>query len=190
MGSSIQCFMIESTDRARCSLRRYVSSDKAKCSGPFGYHNAHTPIGDRVLDPAALPRVFSLADKSQPLHNDSQWPSKCEHCDYIFAADDEWQLFYDVLYARVDNGAEMTLRTAPPGAMWDADWLPEKGPDGRSLVVKLPPGGMIDEWHVDGPSNNGPGWTRSGEAPRITANPSILTPHYHGWLRDGVLVEC
>ena len=33
-------------------------------------------------------------------------------------------------------------------------------------------------------------WTRTGVAPKLTAQPSILCQDYHGWLRDGVLVPC
>jgi len=84
----------------------------------------------------------------------------------------------------------MTLRDCPPGAMYDAFWYPEKGPDGRALCVSLPPGGGMDFWHVDGPSKGGGGWTRSGEPPFVTANPSILTPRFHGFLRNGWLESC
>jgi hypothetical protein len=108
-------------------------------------------------------------------------------CPYLFEDGDEWQVFQELLYVCKVTGEEMTLRKARIGAMWDASWYLEKGPDGLSLVVRLPDG---HDWHVDGPASNGGGWTRTGDAPRITVRPSILTPKYHGWLTDGQLVEC
>lgn len=64
---------------------------------------------------------------------------------------------------------------------------------GRCLVVQTPAG----EWVVDSPSaNEKKPWQRTGEPPFVTASPSILFDGahggraYHGWLRDGQLVEC
>lgn len=85
-----------------------------------------------------------------------------------------------------------TLSEAPVGAMWTADWYDFKGPDGHCLVVRTPGG----DWIVDGPSMNNDGsrgnpWQRSGEIPKVTANPSIHIPgKYHGWLREGFLESC
>jgi hypothetical protein len=57
------------------------------------------------------------------------------------------------------------------------------------------PGG---DWIIDYPCEDGKGWQRTGEPPNITANPSIGIGRndqgqkwkYHGWLKDGYLVEC
>jgi hypothetical protein len=95
-----------------------------------------------------------------------------------------WQVFQDQIYRRADTGEEYTLRDAPPGAMYIATW------HDNHLRVCLPPNGGHDYWDVDGPSKNGNGWTRSGDLPNVTANPSILTPRYHGFLRGGWLEEC
>lgn len=79
-----------------------------------------------------------------------------------------------------------------PGAIIDATVFrqyPQKvGPDGRSLVVTLP---SLEYWYIDGTASNGGGWTRTGSVEDGTLNvtPSILTPKYHGFLRDGYLVE-
>ncbi len=73
-----------------------------------------------------------------------------------------------------------------PGAMW---W------DGGDLNVKLPSG---SEWNIDrgrihnatNPANRLPAWTRTGEPPLVTANPSINhVGQYHGLLRDGMLTD-
>jgi hypothetical protein len=120
-----------------------------------------------------------------PPADDPRWPSQCV-CGYAFRPDDVTQKWTEALFRRVGVDDFVTLREASPGAMWDASWLHRKGPDGRSLCVRLPDG---REWWVDGPTTNGPGWERSGEPPNVTATPSILTPGYHGWLTDGVLSD-
>jgi len=177
------CFMLEPTGRRRVSLRRYRSS--SKCSQhPHGYHQAKVPIGEEPEDGTCI---------DPPPHDDPRWPTAC-CCGEPFRDDDQWQRFPESIFRRVDTGEEMALREAPPGAMWDATWYPSKGPDGRALMLRV-----IGEWDwfIDGPASNGPGWTRSGEPPRITARPSIGVPsregkgwRYHGFLTDGVLREC
>lgn len=98
-----------------------------------------------------------------------------------------------------ESGEE--IKAAPPGAMWDADWYEgsklkdgrpyNRNPDGVTLCVRTPGG----DWIVDGPSFSCRvevgSWSRSGTLPNVTATPSIHIPgKYHGWLRDGQLVEC
>ncbi len=93
--------------------------------------------------------------------------------------------------------------------MWYADWMihtPDQkkfvGPDGHCLVVKTPGG----EWMVDSVAKNctKPGdldhkcWVRHGTVPNITVDKvgntcaagagSIIAGHYHGFLRNGMLV--
>ncbi len=197
MGSSYDCFVIVPTNRVERRLRRFVFSNEAhaKCPGPYGYHNGHATFPEgrcRIEKGSDGYGVWRFDDEWEiPPHDSPQWPSKCDDCDYQFQPEDEWQLFHDVIYRRADGTGEvMTLMNCPIGAMWDADWYPEKGPDGHSWCVALPPGGGLDYWHIDGYAKGGGKWTRTGVAPKITANPSILTPRYHGWLRDGKLVEC
>jgi len=184
--SEIRCFWTKPTGEEALSLRRYCSG--SKCSGEAGYHDASVPIG-------------SAPESDEPINsgkgafaNDARWPTHCS-CGYAFVDADNWQVFRTNIY-RADDGREWSLRDLPPGAMYDATWyhgMPDMvGPDGIALIVMLP-GGGYNYWHVDGQANNNPalqGWTRSGTVPNVTANPSILTPRYHGWLRDGVLVEC
>lgn len=66
------------------------------------------------------------------------------------------------------------------------DWAKVRPP----LNVVCPGGG---HWCVDQVSSNGTGWTVTGEAPMITASPSIWSGQgkgapreYHGWLNAGV----
>jgi hypothetical protein len=100
-------------------------------------------------------------------------------------------------YRRVDTGETFILGQAPPGALYYADWLSARGPDGHCLIVITPWG----PWNVDnGFQLPSPGnWTRSGAPPNVTARPSIgqggkgsdggAPWSYHALLTDGVLVE-
>lgn len=54
----------------------------------------------------------------------------------------------------------------------------------RPPISVLCPNGR--EWCVDAVSSNGDGWQVTGDPPRITAQPSIMVPGYHGFLKGGV----
>jgi hypothetical protein len=202
MTNAIRCFWLEKTALVEMDLRRFKhapvvnGTSVRECPAPenHGYHNAHALIGQSNRDDCT-----DVHGDSWP-HSDPRWPTHCS-CRYEFAPGDEWQFNPNRLYRRVDTGELMTLQRAPAGAMTDADWLRDRGYsradglgykciDGITLQVKTPDGW----WCVDGPSYNnrvaGPGWTRTGQVPEVTAHPSILMTNYHGWLRDGYLVEC
>jgi hypothetical protein len=191
MSGAIACFLIEPTHDYRVLLRRLSSSGRAcRVRGEWGCEGANV-LGVETHDEP--PCVGD--DLAKFPHDTASWPRACDHCERAFDADDAWQVFYECVYRRADGTpGEHYLRSLAPGAMYDATWLERhRGPDGRSLILQLPDG---RPWHVDGPSTNGHGWTRTGDAPRITARPSILThgtperPGYHGWLTDGVLTPC
>jgi hypothetical protein len=188
----ITCFMAEPTGNVRRFLRRYslrngtFTSDVCqKMPGKYSYHNAQNFLDE-------------VPDKNDPSgnlwpHDDPRWPKQCG-CGYEFMDEDDWQLFQDHVYYRKDTGARFALRDAEPGTMWNAEWFIRNGtglmgPDGLSLVVKTPEG----DWHIDGPSDTGGCWTRTGVPPKITARPSIGIGkpfRYHAFLTDGVLVDC
>lgn len=192
----VRCFFLKPAGLTRVSLRRYASSDTSKCSGKLSYHNAHIQIAE----------ILSGTEyKPTPGHSDPRWPRKCDHCDYRFVAEDSYQLHQETLYLREDNADVVTLRSAPPGAMWWADWYADrlgiKGPDGKCLVVKLPNG---RDWIVDSQASNCTRrgephqcWVRHGEPPNVTVDKSgdtcsagagsILAGDYHGFLRNGWL---
>lgn len=68
------------------------------------------------------------------------------------------------------------------------DWFGKRAP----LFVETPAGTWcVDAVSTDGHgNNNNHGWTVTGEAPTITAHPSINIPGvYHGWLTDGILSD-
>jgi hypothetical protein len=183
----IQCFMIEPIGRAKRALRVYVNFDlpehQRKCpTDPHGYHQLFTWIedGDVQLTPEGY-----IAHVDWP-KDDPRWPKHCP-CGYQFRPEDNHQFWQQPIYRAVD-GRECTLRDAPPGAMWYADWFHLKGPDGRTLTVQTPAG----EWCIDGyATGGGRPWTRTGTPPLVTVTPSInFVGRYHGWLKDGVLTEC
>jgi hypothetical protein len=146
----IKVFFLEPTDRYRLALRRYARRDDHPCAGSHGYHNAMTPIGERAGNEP------TTCDGDHP-HDDPRWPTQCE-CGYVFADEDNWQLFTDRIYRRADTGEEMGLRDAPPGAVWNASWFVEgredsiwAGPDGRCLVARCPDG---HDWMIDSRASN------------------------------------
>ncbi len=182
---TIQCFWLEPTGKARRFFRRFTFSATGVCPLTNGYgHNASVAVGEAPLRFTAEGYIDALeVDK-----NDSRWPCACA-CGYVFADTDMWQHNQEPLYTALD-GREYSIRfgDAPPGAMWHAPWLSEewRGTDGLSLVLRLPDG---HDWFMDGPSRDGGHWERRGSPPNITANPSILSPGYHGWLNNGILSD-
>jgi hypothetical protein len=194
MGSVYECFLLRPTNKYRVNLRRY--SNSSMCPTNNWCHNADVFIG--VEEHSTRP----VSGDSEGLpHDDDRWPQKCDQCAYRFLEADYWQVNFDNIYAAVD-GREFTLISsdqmtndktmmAPPGALWECDWMPGKGPDGKSYCVRTPGG----DWHIDGTYSHGR-WTRTGTAPNFTVMPSILIGkksdgswQYHGWFRRGRLVE-
>jgi hypothetical protein len=209
----IKCFLLEPAGKLARSLRRYSGeAARGQCPlmpGEYGYHNASVPFD--VIDDATPTGNYSAHPEDKPAHDDPRWPQACA-CGYAFTGADEFQLSVDRLYRRADTGAETTLRGATPGAIWNADWLADhagfRGPDGRSLVAKLPNG---HDWMIDGEANNCTDpegarrgahkcWVRHGTPPDITVDKngvtcnagagSILSGNYHGFLRNGEFTDC
>jgi hypothetical protein len=205
-----KCFFLTPTDRYRVELRRYVSTLDAQgnimprdeCTGGHGYHDASVVLGiETHAEHPSSPYGRELVAAVYPL-DDPRWPKTCGACGFAFAEDDKWQVNYRRLHTRSDGGPECDLRSAPPGAMWDATWWPRKGADGRSLVVRLPNG---RDWHIDERASNCTlpkddvhrCWPRHGEPPEIHVDKnghtcaagagSIQAGDYHGFLHHGVL---
>lgn len=216
-----QCVWLDQAGESIVTLRRYVSASEKACPERWGYHNASS--GEIARVPTVLkadperphgPLDLTRGSVEEPPHDDPRWPPHCP-CGYPFADDDEWQVNTDRLYRRQDTGELVSLRDAPAGAMWDAFWMPERmrGPDGRSIVVRLPNG---RDWMPDSPARNctRPGedhdcWCRHGEPPNLTvdktpepgrstcqagagsiASGTAGEPGYwHGFLRGGLLVD-
>jgi hypothetical protein len=181
------CFFLEETGRVRRSLRRYATG--ACPAVPHrGYHDASVPVDDApaVLDGDG----YQVATMEKPPREDQRWPRRCA-CGRSFGDDDPFQVFEETLYRRSDGGELVTIRAAPPGAMWYADWLirgldysdpgagspwPWKpGPDGHCLVVRCPDG---HDWTIDSRARNCTMpldnlhycWCRHGVPPKVTVN--------------------
>lgn len=188
MTGAVELFLVEPTGSGVLSLRRYRASD-VPCPGPHGYCSESVDIAEvQILKnadgtyPALSPENVEYADP--------RWPRACSACGYEFGPDDPRQCNQTEFYANADGTVRTALRDLPAGAVYDAAWLPDlyRAPDGHAWAVQLPDG---LPWYLFGPaSNGGAGWTVTGDAPRFTANPSILTPDYHGWLNDGRLTPC
>lgn len=207
----IKVFFIEPTGTVDRRLRRYsssASSIRPKCpKSGHDYCNAEV-----FLD--IVPAEGQAKGDSWP-HADPRWPKACE-CGYEFVPADNWQLFTEPLYRRLDSKEEFRLRDAPAGAMWYADWnikfWPEQvGPDGHVLMVNCPNGDKETRtWNVDSQASNCTRkddkkhrcWCRHGDPQTgiITVDKngdtcaagagSIALPNWHGVLRDGYLVTC
>jgi len=186
----IKCFWLEPADQVEESLRRFK----------FRRGEAHLHDAERVVKimkpPDGLEGGWSCRarENTEFPRDHPYWPKVCA-CGYEFQEEDEWQYNLTRLYTGEDGESKLltTLSAAPVGAMWDADWFFGKGPDGKCLMVRTPAG----DWNIDGKSEKGGGWTRTGTPPDLTVTPSIGIGRdekgqwqYHGWLRDGYLVEC
>lgn len=194
MTPDIKCFLLEDLRTSRYCLRRYVSSDKAKCSRPDGYHNAHSdPIADRP-DPDFKrgDKYYGVCGMNPPEinHADPRWPKACA-CGYAFTEDDPWQISAGGLYRRKDNGEIVTWRDAPAGSVAEAKWWKE-----NEWMVRLPDGSDFITCQratncrcpKDKPEHRC--WTTTGTPPNITVTPSIQTGRWHGFLTNGVLRSC
>lgn len=187
--AEIKTLYLETIAKVQLSYRRYTTG--TDCPGPYKYHNALVPFRTEPLQhPKAI--VGTYLDLMPDMVSGC-WPVRCDHCPYMFQPKDHFQLFAERMYhhpkmgqtiLRVDRGV------MPVGWIYDAYWLREikgydRGPDGLCLVCMTPGG----EWCIDGPSTNGPGWTRTGPPDKLTVTPSIVAGPYHGWLRDGTLID-
>ena len=196
-------FLVEPNGQQRQYARRYTPfEDDKDCPEHPGLcsHSAAVCLGDAPDDSNLAGREATEAERTT-----LPFPTVCA-CGYEFGPDDVWQILMHTVYevrevmpgAAVQVGDLFVSRDLPVGACYHASWMGggshQRGPDGLYLVVvcpRTPDGEGTAEWHVDAEASNGPGWTRTGTVPRVTARPSIFidAPRgWHGWLRDGVLV--
>jgi hypothetical protein len=186
--SEVKCFWAERLPKLRRQLRRFSFEHECPIQNPNQTRGcgAMAPL-DIIEYSRDIIEIFDFPKDS------NLWPTMCERCGYQFQKTDQWQVFSDFVYKNTETGQEIHFKDLPPGAMYDSHWMkPDyRGEDGISLTVVLPDG---IPWIVDGPAfSNGKitpgGWKRSGTIPKVTAQPSIQTPTYHGWLIEGVLKD-
>jgi hypothetical protein len=202
----VPCTWWDHTGHLVLYLRRYHSGDPTLCP-VSGYHNAAAYCGGIDRPPEDVQWSTVPALQVETYADDERWPTRCA-CGYEFTPDDAWQVFTDNVMRGAD-GETRPQRELPVGAMFDAAWYGDKGPDGISLVVICPPRvECTNWWHVDGAAYSGgktthkaPAWSRTGDPrdpPTLTCSPSIeigfvgpgktQTPcYYHGHLQSGVL---
>jgi hypothetical protein len=212
--AAVRTFWLEPTDEVAWGLRRYSHSDEGVSTCAGGYHHSLTYLGRA---PARHTDRGTRTRSVETPHSDRRWPFTCTECGvYQFTEDDAWQDWDELIWRRPETGTEYVLHdnaapiefgigSAPPGASWDAYWMPSswKRADGIYLMVRLPNG---DDWAVDSEASNCTRkgephqcWVRHGD-PRdcqVTVDKngdtcaagagSILAGDYHGFLQQGLL---
>lgn len=173
--------------------RSVIRIEQGDCPNSKWGHRA-----SRVVD--QVPSVDATFEGFDP-----EPPEACE-CGHVFTGESRVSKSAARMLI-LEDGSIVSPKDAPPGTMWDADYMPDgwKGPDGRALIVVLPTGpGMLHHWHIDGSASNCDQpdrehhcWVRTGEPPNITVGKgapgesctagagSIGVPGYHGFLRNG-----
>jgi hypothetical protein len=213
----VPTFFVEESNYAQVTLRTYTWGelgpnlhDEWVCPGTGEERRGHR-AARVVYDRAPVQRSEDRYLAVWPAEDfpDEQWPQACELCGA--PAEDGWHRVVDqeTIYVASD-GREWPSRDLPVGAMYDG-WWQRKGPDGIGLTVVIPPGrGAVDHWQVDARAGNcnRPDldhycWVRTGnprlepvtvgkgaEGTSCTAGAgSILSDAWHGYLRNGQLVE-
>lgn len=211
---STQTFWLEPTDEVALGLRRYTYATGSEFTCEAGHHSALVYIGRGAIQ---VDQDGNQVQQHDVPTDDPRWPMHCDRCGIEFPEDAAYQNWSLRLYRRTDTGDLRVLHetagapfapAAEPGACWDAEWLPDDfhGPDGIALTVRCPGG---HTWHVDSRAANcgrpddstHACWVRHGDPRecRLTVDKdgdtcsagagSILTPNWHGFLRNGELVE-
>jgi hypothetical protein len=167
------------TGREKVYLRRYVEPavDVEPCPdmpGIGSYHQARTYIGVRRIEwddtgRRVPPRLADYRDHGR-------WPTQCT-CGRHFTDEDWRQVQTERLFVNWGQ-QEYTLPSAPPGSIWSSPFARRKGPDGRSLVVRLPDG---TDWLIDYDHE------RTGEVPGITVVGSHESGAYTASITGGIL---
>jgi len=217
-----KCFLLTQVPTVRLSLRRYRSAagkSVVPCPnmpGEYSYHDVMAHLTDFGWPVRALGETENwnhhVDHELTPPKDDARWPTHCS-CGLQFSKSDTWDAFTERLYSRSDTGELVTLREAPVGAIWQADWYLNKE-TGRygwdwdnltepPLVVRTPGG----EWGIDSRASNCtmPNerthrcWVRHGNLPNITVDKnghtcaagagSIMCGNYHGFLHNGYLTD-
>lgn len=169
-------FLLTETAESRRSLRRFHMSAEGEppCPGTErSYHGAKVLIGGRFPTVRGEGHTLGLIDPSD-YAGDPRWPTSCEHCDYRFTEEDHWQVNQDPIYA-AEDGRQMALSDAPPGALWEASWWEDarvNGGSGPPWVIRLPNGHDfepgLNAGNCDRKGEDHDCWCVHGEAPKLT----------------------
>ena len=195
----------------------YMSRERLEDGTPCSYHDARTPIAqDRARRRDIIPA--DLFGKPEDFAGDPRWPIACAACGMPVpttpapAADGEegWdvtrQVFAERLYdspsGEPEAGDIFFTEFHEPGAClyWD-------NCDGRHLYARVPNG---EHWDIDSRASNCTMredrthrcWVRTGRPEDGTIDVgkggitcsagagSIQTARWHGFLRNGIWVQC
>lgn len=199
----VQCFWCEPTELSKVYLRVYSRNP---------YHGAKIHIDTQHDQVSGVdPKYEGKGTSHYPAVYDDRddWPTVCDCHGEPFTDPVVRQLFYRRIYTDPE-GRRFTTEEMPPGAMRNAKWWPKgQGPDGISLMIRLPCG---HDWHVDSKASNCKEseiehfcWPRTGD-PRIPGEVHVAGGDnickvgagsigcmngrcYHGFLRKGALVD-
>jgi hypothetical protein len=194
-GAGVQVFWLEPLELVQVRLRVYRYTDAAPCIAATANSLRCCDSDIEILREA--PRSAWVEDLDGGTHraraelvgeDDPRWPARCEACGIPFELGAEGttrQVWAERLYRGAPDGRAYTIRNAPVGAMWHADWLAGRageaytGPDGLSLHVRTPGG----DWCVDSQASN---CTRPQNQP-VDGQPGctrFVRTHYC-WIRHG-----
>lgn len=187
MTAGIPLFIAEPTGTCRLVLRRFRHGP-----GSGHYHDASAVIDENA--PVSAPRGGRVITGDRVSHGEPGWPERCP-CGEAFTDADEWQVNELDWYEGAGHRFAFGVGSwgGPPGAMIRADWRDDEGrPPG--WLVFLPNGRTwcTNERATAEGSRLGPYWDVTGEPPLITVSPSIDdrgSQPWHGWIRDGELVQ-
>jgi hypothetical protein len=172
---SVRVFWLEPTNRVKVWLRVYASEP-------------YRELGEATVHEDAPARSWLRKVKrgERSYHSTRSEKIPADHPLWPHPAGEgiNRQVWAERLYAGSPDGRLYTLRDAPIGAMWDADWLhgiggAYVGPDGISLHVRTPGG----DWCVDGQASN---CTRTQDVD-VEGEPGVkrfVRSHYC-WVRHG-----
>lgn len=203
MSQPVQCFMLECVPkrmRFLCASTDPVTDGRPLDLCPDTGRPHRTEI--EVSFEHSLDSIQTMPDGTLMIEGK---PMACQ-CGFKFTQHnaDTWasEVFYEYTNPKTGRKSFNAYQVATPGAVWYCPWLSEgeHAPSSilsdaymRDWLGKRPPISIRcpdgSDWVVDQKASNGPGWTVTGEAPNLTAQPSIVSRDYHGWLRDGMLTE-
>lgn len=187
----IQCFIIVESPVTNRIISRLAIDVLCPTTGKSHYAEKQLPNG-LVTDKESSYHCFSEPYKYEV----SEYPAKCDSCDYAFKPKDSYSFNVIKTWLRADNGlfACNQVHKAPVGAMWDATWNHDVkdwcGQDGLSICVMTPGG----EWNIDSRASNCGSVCKKCHKPyREHANSTICTesiyedsnPIHKCWIRKG-----
>ncbi len=188
----IPLFIVEPTRTCMLQIRRFqygtdTNGHRHDTTVTIDYN---TPVLLRKPDDT---RFVQDSDDRVP-RDDPRWPAACA-CGYLWQDTDRWQVNEVEWYEGGGQRFAWGIGNwdGPPGAMIRSIWRdqPDRPP---AYLVFLPngrPWNTNDRAYREGDAL-GPYWTVAGEAPMITVTPSIddrSSRPWHGWVRNGMLVE-